>query len=276
MIDFKLWDGDEVELSRFNQLLNLIHKSRNVDYETFKWKHLDNPVARSIIAFAFADGEMVGGRALQPTLHSDALIYQPCDTVTHPDYQRRGVFGSLTELALKQVDGDDYVILNFPNNSSLPAYLKQGWKFYKRLVPRLGFNPLFYKNSLTPVDQDDATAEFSRIESELLKDYCIWRFCKCPSRSYTFLKRTDESIIIVNDRKMVYEVFFNVKTEAQRPITIPFLHFGYVLHGNNNVIEKIISKVTGKGAHLVAHRDLRTSALNRGHPVNISGIMDTF
>jgi hypothetical protein len=51
------------------------------------------------------------------------------DTATHPAYQRRGIFSTLTRQAIRELkeDGVD-LIFNTPNARSLPGYLKMGWQ----------------------------------------------------------------------------------------------------------------------------------------------------
>src|SRR6185295_3366058 len=56
------------------------------------------------------------------------------DTATHPDYQGRGIFSTLTRAGLDEMraDGVDYVF-NTPNDNSRPGYLKMGWQTVGRL-----------------------------------------------------------------------------------------------------------------------------------------------
>lgn len=59
------------------------------------------------------------------------------DTATHPDYQRLGIFRTLTTAAIEELatDGVDFVF-NTPNNNSRPGYLRMGWREVGRIPTR--------------------------------------------------------------------------------------------------------------------------------------------
>lgn len=77
--------------------------------------------------------QVVGIRALmrwELTLHQQVIsVAKPVDSVTHPDFQRRGIFSRLTlhacERAAQQGVG---LLFNTPNENSKPGYLKLGWQ----------------------------------------------------------------------------------------------------------------------------------------------------
>ena len=103
------------------------------DAEYWAWKHEQNPFGRSIVLLAEADGRLVGVRAfMRWKLAAGRHVFQvakPVDTVTHPDYQRRGIFKRLTTEACEVARRDGIGLLfNTPNGNSLPGYLKLGWQ----------------------------------------------------------------------------------------------------------------------------------------------------
>lgn len=106
--------------------------------QLFHWKHDLNPFGSSYLWVA-ADGDRIvglrafmrwnfvrGGRVLRAV--------RAVDTVTHHEYQGRGIFTALTTGALPTLadDGIDFVF-NTPNTQSLPGYLKMGWHEVGRL-----------------------------------------------------------------------------------------------------------------------------------------------
>lgn len=100
--------------------------------EWFTWKYETNPYVDHVpIVIAERDTEVVGARAFFPLTVAagddryDA--FQPCDSMVHPDHQRRGVFTRMTEKAIEWYDGVD-LFFNFPNHRSLPGNLKLGWQ----------------------------------------------------------------------------------------------------------------------------------------------------
>jgi hypothetical protein len=106
----------------------------------WRWKHAASPFGRSYALCAIDPerGSLAGLRALmwwsfQGPDGSLIRAVRPVDTATHPDYQRRGVFSSLTRRATADLGaGDAAFIFNTPNQNSLPGYIKMGWEVVAR------------------------------------------------------------------------------------------------------------------------------------------------
>jgi len=103
---------------------------RTADF--FRWKHLENPFGRSFALLGEADGRLVGFRAFMRWRLSAAgtpvLAVRAVDTATHPDYQGRGIFSTLTRRSLEALRDEADLVFNTPNEKSLPGYLKMGWQ----------------------------------------------------------------------------------------------------------------------------------------------------
>jgi GNAT superfamily N-acetyltransferase len=104
----------------------------------YRWKHEENAFGRSP-AWVALDGERIAGIRVfmrwEFTLGDRVLrAVRAVDTATHPDYQGRGIFRTLTMHALDAVtrDGVDFVF-NTPNDQSRPGYLKMGWEVVGKL-----------------------------------------------------------------------------------------------------------------------------------------------
>lgn len=101
--------------------------------EFWQWKHVDNPFGASYTLVAEADGKIVGLRAFMRWQWQRAgqvlQAVRAVDTATHPEYQGRGIFRTLTLALVDEVarSGID-VIYNTPNEKSRPGYLKMGWQ----------------------------------------------------------------------------------------------------------------------------------------------------
>lgn len=68
-------------------------------------------------------------------------------TMTHPDYQRRGIFRSMTEYSLARARNlGIQLILGFANSESYPGYEKFGWTFL--LERRAALRPLDIQSGL--------------------------------------------------------------------------------------------------------------------------------
>lgn len=111
--------------------------------EYWSWKHERNPFGPSIMLLAESDGRLVGVRAFlrwrlrcgDETLEAA----KPVDTVTHPEFQRMGIFTRLTTAACQQArELGIRLLFNTPNRNSLPGYLKLGWN-------EVGTLPLHFK-----------------------------------------------------------------------------------------------------------------------------------
>jgi GNAT superfamily N-acetyltransferase len=98
----------------------------------FRWKHMANPFGSSIMLVAESEGLIIGLRAFMRWrfLVGKQTIFavQAVDTATHPDFQNRGVFSTLTRTAIDRLREDVDLIYNTPNEKSLPGYLKLGWR----------------------------------------------------------------------------------------------------------------------------------------------------
>lgn len=102
----------------------------------WQWKHHANPFGASYGLYAWDEAAQraAGLRVLMRWIFRDKegnLVQgvRAVDTATHPAYQRRGIFSSLTRQAIDELSaaGTD-CIFNTPNQKSLPGYLKMGWQ----------------------------------------------------------------------------------------------------------------------------------------------------
>jgi GNAT superfamily N-acetyltransferase len=105
--------------------------------EFFRWKHWQSPFGPSFMLVAESAGRLIGLRAfMRWRFEGDGRAVQAVravDTATHPDFQGQGVFSRLTRAALEQLQDEVDLVFNTPNSSSLPGYLKLGWRDLGRL-----------------------------------------------------------------------------------------------------------------------------------------------
>nr|WP_245549643.1 GNAT family N-acetyltransferase [Natronococcus occultus] len=117
-------------------------RDRSTDW--FRWKYRDNPYADHVpIVVAEDDGDLVGCRSLfAQELRGDGAVrtaFQPCDTMVHPDYRRRGLFDRMNERTVERyTDGDPAFFFNFPNEASIRGNRNHGWR-------EIGTVPLYYR-----------------------------------------------------------------------------------------------------------------------------------
>lgn len=101
--------------------------------EIWNFKHEKNPFGVSPVLVAEESDTLIGVRAFMQwrwQLENEILVsYRAVDTATHPDYQGRGIFKTLTLKALDYIhEKGDCFVFNTPNEQSRPGYLKMGWK----------------------------------------------------------------------------------------------------------------------------------------------------
>ena len=99
----------------------------------FRWKHIDNPFGPSPSWVAVDGDRMAGFRTFlrwefRTAMGDVVRAVRAVDTATHPDFQGRGVFTTLTMRAIDDLRAEGVpLIFNTPNEKSRPGYLKMGW-----------------------------------------------------------------------------------------------------------------------------------------------------
>lgn len=196
MRKFKEDDGEQI-LS----LLNLVSGKKR-DLTWWEWFYLRNPIGQPVIWVAEDGGKIIGHRAFVPfeVKVGDRFVLagQAVDTVTHPDYRKRKIFTSLTQKGLEEAKVLNYsFIFNFPNENSLPGYLKLGWKKIGQmpmLIKMLKWNLFLRKKKLPEYsikeisffddNFDDLTRQNSNQQMFLVskrREYLNWRYIDNPS-----------------------------------------------------------------------------------------------
>lgn len=175
--------------------------------DLFAWKHLDNPFGESIQLVADIQGRIAGFRALMrwdlitPTGETIRCV-RAVDTATHPEFQRRGVFRSLTLSAIESArEAGLDMIFNTPNEKSAPGYFSMGWAhvgFVDALVrPRFGraVTPSTELASTIPDAEPFMAGEVSDrpargFRTPRTRSYLEWRFTGHPTARYGWIPDT--------------------------------------------------------------------------------------
>lgn len=181
--------------------------------QLFRWKHHENPFGRSIMLVATDSDRIVGFRAFMRwdlTVPSGETLQcvRPVDTATHPDFQRRGIFRSLTESAVEAARSTGInLIFNTPNPASGAGYQKMGWKiagdFGVMIRPGIRFirgtDHLDAPDELFGIDGADRNPfGFRTVRSA---EYRTWRFQHHPTAQYSALKRAEGLTIFRKNRR---------------------------------------------------------------------------
>lgn len=108
---------------------------KGVDESYFQWKYLRNP-SGSVVAFEAFEAENIAAfYGVIPELYVDGqetfTAYQSMDTMTHPDYQKRGLFVKLAKhtYAALQERTQSLLIIGVPGSNSFHGFVhKLNWQ----------------------------------------------------------------------------------------------------------------------------------------------------
>lgn len=195
-------------ISSFIESASLAHGIPQKTTEWFLWKFRDNPFGEAILACARDNNKIVGCVAyglhffmIENKILKGGLSFE---TFVHPDYQRKGLFSKLIELAENEIkkSGIDF-IMNFPNTNSLRGFQSKGWKKIDVseywMKPRSYFNMLLYSMDLRKgfnpnvSNIEQLKREFitknvldrtTNYISEIYSEYLNWRFFTYPNAEY--------------------------------------------------------------------------------------------
>jgi GNAT superfamily N-acetyltransferase len=197
---------------------------KTIDY--WVWKHINNPFGESMVLVSDNNGQLIGVRAMMRwswQRGKDAFnTLRAVDTVTHPDFQGRGIFTVLTQKIVDRAhDQGINFIFNTPNKKSLPGYLKLGWISEGKLEVGLSFLPFIFGSVSTTLD---ALANFSCLD-DLCKrwnalhetanylftpkspDYLKWRYIDNPVIKYfVYANPTIFLAMYIRKRKNITEL----------------------------------------------------------------------
>lgn len=120
-------------------------KSSEEMRDIFKWKYPEN--SNLVNGFVASDGNLVVGFRgffIQNYI-KDGHTFPVAvlgDAAVHPDYQRRGIFSSLTEQAIKYYNTTlmEYILALSSNSKSSPGYIKLGLTPFLPKEYKIGFS----------------------------------------------------------------------------------------------------------------------------------------
>lgn len=131
------YDLKKIGADEFDLLIPLMKDcfGMDADIDYFRWKYVQNP-AGSFIGFVAIDTftkEVGGYYGVIPQLFEldgeQRTIYQSCDTMTHSNHRRRGLFRKLAMRCYEELRNDGKLfVIGFGGGQSTPGFLKFGWR----------------------------------------------------------------------------------------------------------------------------------------------------
>ena len=114
----------------------LWHFDRSLWKPYFEWKFENNPYTEEPLAFIALDGDKVvafrGYMVLPFQIENRSYLCAVlADTVTHGDYQRKGLFSGVTKYSINEILKDDRYLISLNSSSggkTLNGYVKLGWQ----------------------------------------------------------------------------------------------------------------------------------------------------
>jgi hypothetical protein len=185
---------------------------REVNARYFRWKYKENPAGKMIGFIAISNGTLAGFYGVIPEQYFIGgrlyTIYQSMDTMTHPDFQKKGLFTTLAEMTYAEVLRKDpnTLIIGIPGSNSYHGFVnKLQWKalhhFSFGFLPRTLFKlkQSFSAKSLYRTEKISDFATFavaafldkqkpdSRIQQQTSPEFLNWRISQHPVMKYTSL-----------------------------------------------------------------------------------------
>jgi len=135
MADYELIDGTEEHLEGIIRLWSEVYDAP-LDDDHMRWRYFQNPIGSTPISLAYdaTKKSVVGFYSAIPVrmqLGRDAVLGgQVIDSMVHPDFQGKGVFGTMATHCYQHMADRDYALLyGFPNQNA-----------YRGCVNRLNFH----------------------------------------------------------------------------------------------------------------------------------------
>ena len=118
-------ESDEKDiLDLFNHVFN-----RDWPLSHWTWENKDNPYSPTYFNLAMNNQKIIGQSAAVPLrFNHDGRTVKTTrvqNVMVHPDFRKRGIFSQTLKILTKSLKtkGEDFII-TFPNDSSLPAFMK--------------------------------------------------------------------------------------------------------------------------------------------------------
>ena len=230
-----------------------------VDIGYFRWKFLENP-SGSFIGYVAEDvntGEIGSYYGVIPERWYvngvEKVIYQSCDTMTHSQHRRRGLFQKLALHCYDELrDQGKLFIIGFSGTQSTPGFIKFGWQkifeFNNCFIPRL----LCLLPSLGDIDKVIAIEDIKDIDFLLEKnsgcqlrsvrssDVVRWRYGNprhpCVTYAYRETEGFEGYLSYYPEGNKIVLFDFNFRTAASRRGLMKHLKRVVLLGGHKGIV----------------------------------------
>jgi len=248
-------------------LLNICFKGKNINKNSFEWKHIDNYFqGRQKSMIAIDHQKVVAFVCFDPlnikNKENNYLFYSCSVQATHPDYRRRGIVSDLTQIIEISLPKDTNY-LGFSNISGvkIDLHLKRiNYQILGQMITRYMISLPRYNgvsvNEVFALNYKILSVNKSQ-KYELYKntDYLDWRFYRNPKIKFIFLEITKKGKIIGN--AVIRNSFFKCELLCILPLTLELL---------SDCIKSIKSYAFNKGCLVTSFTYLPNNVWNKFLP----------
>lgn len=189
----------------------------DVSEEYLTWKYRDNPAGEVVAYAAFAGDTMAAFYGVIPEIYlvngKQTRVYQSMDTMTHPDFQRRGLFGKLAKMTydkIAEIEGE-LKLVGIPGTTSYPGFVKKlSWMdihqfkyafcqkhLYKAVglfgkSAKIEFKPLAAMTNSLAEFLDNRKISEKPIQPSVSADFFDWRVFRNTNKKFDVLEILDD------------------------------------------------------------------------------------
>jgi GNAT superfamily N-acetyltransferase len=178
-----------------------------VDARYFQWKYLENPAGRAVAFEARHAGKPVAFYGVIPEAYRVAgkpfIVYQSMDTMTHPDFQGKGLFVRLATATYDEILKSGHeVAIGIPGMNSLPGFVRRlqwsnihsfRYAFTHRLTYGFGGRSARgLKRTFMPIDDIEDIRDYwlhrdhptAAVTNEVTPEFLEWRVFRRPHERF--------------------------------------------------------------------------------------------
>ena len=185
------------DLEQMSELTELCFNRKSTP-SYYNWKYYENPEGE-ICGYTAKnkEGNLIGFWGAIPDRYylnkKEVTIFHVCDTMTHPDYRRKGIFEKLLLLSCDDLRKENKLLLKvFPGEMAYPGYVKKmKWKDFGRISQ--SFKPILQIRLELLLRKEKAASyrfEHSNVCSEKINPFNKQIFSQFPlikSRDKTYI-----------------------------------------------------------------------------------------
>lgn len=239
-IEFKRITINE-KLDRFCELMQVCF-NLNIEPNYFEWKYFKNPAGNLIAYEAVHNNKTIAFYGVIPEWYNingkNYTVYQSMDTMTHPDYQKKGLFTKLAKYTYDEIQRLDngYYLIGFPGGESYYGFEKKlFWKtvykasyiFTNKILFKT-LNIIKKKHTVSFIElkyNDERIKDYFKKENNNNKNFIFktitpeiidWKILKNPIRKYTVVGIFEETNIV---GILIYQL------DAEKTCQITWLNF---------------------------------------------------